>query len=266
MCILPSPTLPVPAPGPPAHALPPAARQQLALDALTGQSITDLAAAHQVSRKFVYQQATKAEHALALTFAPGPPPDDGVLFSLPVTERWLQRLCLALLLVCHSSYRGVQELLRDLFHCPRSLGSLHHLARAAMDRARTLNQQHDLARVRIGAHDEIFQAGRPVLVGVDVDSTFCYLLSLEEQRDAVTWGVRLLELQARGLAPQALVSDGGTGLQAGQELALPTVPRRGDVFHVLREVGALVTFLEHRAYQALARCAQLEQRQARRER
>ena len=39
----------------------------------------------------------------------------------------------------------VQELLRDLFHCPRSLGSLHHLARAAMDRARTLNQQHDLA-------------------------------------------------------------------------------------------------------------------------
>ena len=57
----------------------------------------------------------------------------------------------------------------------------------------------------MGAHDEIFQSGQPVLVGVDVSSTFCYLLSLEEQRDGVTWGVRLLELQARSFAPEAII-------------------------------------------------------------
>ena len=69
--------------------------------------------------------------------------------------------------------------------------------------------------------------GRPVLVGVDVASTYCYLLSLEGQRDGVTWGVRLLELQARGFAPRAVIGDGGSGLAAGQESALPEVPRRG---------------------------------------
>jgi hypothetical protein len=179
-----------------------------------------------------------------------------------VTTRWLRRLILGLLLLCHSSYRGVYELLRDVFHYSCSLGSIHAVAQAAMDRARLRNGQQNLAAVGIGAHDEIFQTDQPVLVGVDVASTFCYLLSLEEHRDAVTWGVRLLELQARGFAPQALIGDAGTGLQAGQALALPDVPRRSDVFHVLHELAPLVTFLESRAYQALQACAKLERQQA----
>jgi hypothetical protein len=261
MCILSSPSAAVPAPRTPAHALPPAARQQLALDALTGCPITELAHDHDVSRKFVYQQADKAAHALADAFTPAAPADDAVLFYLPVTEAWLKRLILALLLICHSSYRGVYELLRDLFHCPRSLGYVHAVAHAAMRQARTLNEQHDLSGVRMGAHDEIFQSTQPVLVGVDVDSTYCYLLSLEEQRDGPTWGVRLLELHERGLAPQALISDGGRGLVAGQDLALPNVPRRGDVFHVLRQLSPVVTSLENRAYRALEVCVKLQRQQ-----
>src|SRR5207247_5230091 len=133
----------------------------------------------------------------------------------------------------HSSYRGVHELLRDLFHYPLSLGSIHNVAHAVLELARARNGRQDLSDVGLGAHDEIFQTNQPVLVGVDVASTYCYLLSLEEQRDAVTWGVRLLELQAHGFAPQAIIGDAGSGLQAGQALALPGVPRRSDVFHVL---------------------------------
>ena len=45
-----------------------------------------------------------------------------------------------------------------------------------MARARHLNGQQRLSAVRIGAHDESFQTGQPVLVGVDVASTYCYLL------------------------------------------------------------------------------------------
>src|SRR5271155_4745098 len=147
--------------------LPPQQRQQLALDALAGdQPIAHLAQQHDVSRKFVYQQVHKAEQALAQAFAPASPATEPVLFYLPVTEAWLKRFILALLLICHSSYRGVYELLRDLFHCNRSLGYIHGVARAAMVRARALNEQQDLAAVRIGAHDELFQASQPVLVGV----------------------------------------------------------------------------------------------------
>jgi hypothetical protein len=262
MCILPSPTAAVPAPRTPAQALPPAAREQLARAVLAGQSISELARDHEVSRKFVYQQADKAEQALAEAFTPESPADDAVLFYLPVTEAWLKRLILALLLIGHSSYRGVLELLRDLFHCPRSLGYVHGVASVAMARARELNQQQELSAVGIGAHDELFQSTQPVLVGVDVASTYCYLLGLEEQRDGVTWGVRLLELHERGFAPQAMIGDGGSGLLAGQELALPDIPRRGDVFHVLHELGPLVSGLENRAYQALHSCSKLERQQA----
>lgn len=271
MCILPPPT-PSGAATPrasvwPAQLLRPEQRQHLAVDALAGvRPVTQLAADYQVSRKFVYQQADQAAQALAEAFAPPPPAEDMVLFSLPVTERWLRRLIVALLLVGHSSYRGIYELLRDVVHCPRSLGYIHQVAHAAMERAHAHNGQYDLAPVTIGAHDEIFQTGQPVLVGVDVASTYCYLLSQEAHRDGDTWGLRLLELQDQGFAPQAIIGDAGSGLAAGQALALPDVPRRGDVFHVVQEVMTLVTSLETRAYQALTACVQLERQQAESER
>ena len=138
MCILSSPTAAVPTTPPAAQTLPPQTRQQLALDALAGASITDLANHHRVSRKFVYQQSGKAQQALADAFDPPRADDDDVLFDLPVTETWLKRFILSALLVCHSSYRGVHEMLRDLFHCPRSLGYLHSVAHQARNRARTL--------------------------------------------------------------------------------------------------------------------------------
>jgi hypothetical protein len=267
MCILPNaatPVLPTPAaPTCPAHLLQPHQRQALAVAALAGaRPITQLAQEYQVSRKFVSQQADQAEQALAEAFAPDLPADGRVLFWLPVTALWLRRFILALLLVGHSSYRGVFEILRDLFHYSCSLGSIHAIAWAAMERARTLNSQQDLSAVGIAAHDEIFQVQQPVLVGIDVASTYCYLLSLEEQRDGDTWAIRLLELQVHGFAPQAVISDAGSGLQAGHALALPTVPPRRDVFHVEHEILPVVTFLENRAYQALTACAKLARQQA----
>jgi hypothetical protein len=263
MCIVAESAAAVPTAHAAARQLSPEARQRLARDALAGRPIACLAREHDVSRKFVYRQAAKAEQALDLAFDPPPPPDDRVLFWLPVTERWLQRLTLSLLLDCHASYRGALATLGDVLHCPRSLGYLHGVAHRAMGQARRINERQDLSAVRVGAHDEIFQAGRPVLVGVDVDSTFCYLLSLEERRDADTWGVRLLELQDRGFAPQAVVADNGGWLQAGHELGLPGVPRRSDVFHVLHEAAPVVNALEARAYDALAACDRLQRRQER---
>ncbi len=128
------------------------------------------------------------------------------------------------MLICHSSTRGVVELLRDLFDYPISLGTVHNIVHSAVPHARRINQQYDLSTIRIGLLDEIFQAGDPVLVGVDAQSTFCFLLSLEEHRDADTWGIRLLELADRGFAPDATVADFAAGLRAGHKEALPECP------------------------------------------
>lgn len=247
----------------PAKSLTATQRQDLAVQGLAhSQPITTLAEEFQVSRKFVYQQTAKAQEALDAAFAPAAPADD-VLFYLPVTKSWLRQLVLTLVLCCHSSLRGVQSLLLDLLGVRVALGTIHNILDSAVASARRCNAQQDLSRVRIGAHDELFQSTQPVLVGADVASTYCYLLSLEEHRDGETWGVRLLELQDQGLCPEATIADGGQGLRAGQALAWPGVPCRGDVFHALREVGQLVTYLENRAAGLITARDQQERRMAR---
>ena len=84
-------------------------------------------------------------------------------------------------------------------------------------------------------------------MAVDTASTFCYLLSQEEHRDADAWSVRLVELADRGFAPDAIVADFGSGLRAGQQLALPDVPCRGDIFHLLHDLAQVLSYLENRA-------------------
>src|SRR5208337_2481189 len=166
-------------------------------------------------------------------FRPPSNTSDKVLFYLPVTKAWLRQLVLGLVLICHSSTRGVVELLRDLFDFRISLGTVHNIVHSPVAQARRINQQYDLSSIHIGLLDEIFQARDPVLVGVDAQSTFCFWLSPEEHRDADTWGVRLLELVDRGFAPQATIADFASGLRAGHQEALPGRLCRGDVFHAL---------------------------------
>ena len=98
-------------------------RQDIGIQVLSrSQPISHLAATHQVSRKFIYQQGDKAQRSLDESFAPSAG-DDEVLFHLPVTKSWLYQLILGLVLICHSSYRGVVELLGDLFDTPISIGT-----------------------------------------------------------------------------------------------------------------------------------------------
>lgn len=246
-----------------ARSLTPAARRQLARDALDGQSITALAEQHQVSRQFVYQQLHHAHDALDHAFDPPTAEPPQLLFWLPVTKPWLRQLVLGLTLIGHCSVRGVTELLADLFDYRLSVGTVHNILHQTVTHARQHNAQQDLAAVRLGALDEIFQAGQPVLVGADIHSTYCYLLSAEDQRDADTWGVRLLELKERGFHPDATIADFASGLRAGQAAALPDVPCRGDVFHALQTALPLVRYLDNRAYEVMATCVRLEGRQAR---
>ena len=247
----------------PAQGLGPEQRQRLAVHALAGtQPISTLAEHADVSRQFVYRQQNLARHALSNAFDP-PPTDDAVLFHLPVTKHWIRQFTLGLVLIGHCPLRGVRELFQDFFDHDLSLGNVHNIVHSAVEHARRRNASCDLSPVRVGAHDEIFQNGQPVLVGVDVASTFCYLLCLEEHRDAETWGIRLLELQDRGLRPDATIADAGRGLRAGQTLAWPDTPCRGDVFHALRDLGQLVRFLDNRAYGVVDTCDRQQRRMTR---
>jgi hypothetical protein len=235
-------------------------RLTLGVQALAGhQSITGLAVEAGVSRKFVYQQADRAQAALDDAFAPTVA-DDQVLFHLPITKNWLKQAALGLTLICHSAYRGVHEFYRDFLGVNMPIGTVSNIVHDAIARARTHNLGQNLANVDIAGLDEIFQKRQPVLVGADIRSTYCFLLSAEDQRDGDTWALRLLELQERGFAPQATIADFGTGIRAGQQHALPKVPCRGDVFHALHEITPVITFLENRAYDTITAHDKLERK------
>lgn len=236
-----------------AHALNAAQRQEIALDAVKKNTpISHIAAQNDVSRKFVYQQKTIALEAISQAFEPQKPDEDKILFYLPVTKEWIHRFVLALILICHSSFRGACEILRDLFRIDMCIGSVHNIVARAAEAAKRENSMEDLSQIKIGAHDEIFQGRTPVLVGCDTRSTYCYLLSSVDSRDAETWGICLLDAGARGLRLDHTIADGGQGLRAGQELAWPGTPCHGDVFHALHDFGKASIYLENRAYGALA--------------
>jgi hypothetical protein len=233
--------------GPAARSLGPAQRKELSVEVLARtRPLTGLAAQHGVSRKFLYQQGRKASAALEEAFAPADD-DQAVLYYLPVTRSWIRQFVLGLALEGHASFRGIGQLACDLLDYDLSLGTIHDLLQTAAQKACILNQAQDLRGIRVGAHDEIYQADRPVLVGLDIPSTYCYLLAEAEHCDETTWGVHLLDLAAQGLHPDYTVADGGTALRAGQAAAWPQVPCHGDVFHAQRELGKLAYYLTNRA-------------------
>ena len=120
------------------------------------------------------------------------------------------------------------------------------MLRHAVERARQVNTAESLSAIRVGAHDEIYQARQPVLVGMDVDSTYCYLLEAVDHCDETTWGVHLLELRGSRLAPRLHDRRCGLALRAGQRAAWGDLPCHGDVFHPEKLLHELCTFLARR--------------------
>jgi hypothetical protein len=165
---------------------------------------------------------------------------------------------LALTLICRSSYRGVVEFMRDLLGVSTSVGNVHDVQQWAAQQAGALNREQDLSGIRVGLHDEIFQGARPVLAGVDADSTYCYLLAAEAHRDGDTWGVHLLDAAQQGLAPDYTIADAGQGLRAGQKAAWGDTPCHGDVFHIQHQCETLANTLGNVARGARSRREKLE--------
>lgn len=248
-----------------ARGLPAGQRQELSLAALVGlESASGLAERFGVSRKFVAGQREKAQAALDQAFA-SVEADREVLFQLPVTRQWIRRFVVAQVLIGHASDRDVQELFEALLgRAGPSLGTIHNILQAAAARSTAFNGQEDLSGIRVAAFDEIYQSDRPTLVGIDLASTYCFLMAPEAACDTDTWGFHLLELsEQRGLRLERSLADGGKSLRAAQAMVWPQVPCDGDVFHALRAFGDAARFAENRAWEAIRTVQRLAKRKDR---
>src|SRR4029079_7763847 len=111
---------------------------------------------------------------------------------LPITKAYIEQNVVNLALR-RVSVRGIVAFISIAFDYPIPIGTVQNIVIKNAKKARTINEKYDLSKVNKAAYDEIFQGNKPILTIVDIETYFLALLSLEDSRDADTWGLRLLE-------------------------------------------------------------------------
>jgi hypothetical protein len=232
------------------------ARLQLTLEMLTPRAargwgrVTALAAEYKVSRTLLYELCDRGQQALLAALAPqaaGPRPP---VPTLTVDSAFIQR-AIAILATQRGTVRGIQQGLELLLQTPRSVGYISQTLTRLGAQAAVQNAVLRVPLPVLAEADEIFQGRQPCLTVVDGRSFLVLHLAPAAARDATTWGVTFLDLQARGIQFQDLASDGGTGIRAGAEAAQLAVPLRPDLFHLLHDAWQVGQRLERQAYQAM---------------
>jgi len=102
--------------------------------------VTNMAETHQVSRKFLYQIADKAENAILCALsalAPGPKP---VSKFLTINDDFIQRTVITLATVIPGSIRGIQTCMQEILDTHRSIGFISQSLNIAGQTADKLNQ------------------------------------------------------------------------------------------------------------------------------
>lgn len=227
-------------------------RKNIAINAINNkQPITKIAKDNNVSRDFVYTQKHKAVDVIEKEFIKQEK-DKNVLFYLPVTKDWLHQVVLCLLLHGCSGYRGVINFFSDIFDYKISIGNISNIAHSAIEKAKQINATQMLENIKQAANDEIFQINDPILTGVDTRSLYCYLLSKEDQRDAETWGINLLDLQKQKFNPDRFIMDDGTGIRAGHKMIFPNISCDYDNFHITRDLMELRRFFRNKLKTAVS--------------
>jgi hypothetical protein len=231
-------------------------RLQLTLDMLTPCAVrgwgrvTALATEYHLSRTRLYELRDCGRAALLTALAPQAPGPHPAVTTLKVDAAFIQR-ALAILATLRGSVRGLQQGLELLFQTPRSVGYISQTLTALGARATAQNAALCVPLPVLAEADEIFQGRQPCLTVVDGRSFLVLNLTPAAARDATTWGLTFLDLQARGIQFQDLASDASPGIRAGAEAAQLAVPLRPDLFHLLEQAWRVGRRLERQAYQAM---------------
>jgi hypothetical protein len=131
-------------------------------------------------------------------------------------------------------------------------GKISRILNEASAKAKKFNDAVNLENIKIGAHDEIFQAGDPVLVGVDPYTTYTYLMEPSSNRDSLSWYVAVGEkAEKQGLNLDITVTDGGTGMKKGIKEVFPSISEQNDIFHAEMRMTRVLAVLERKAYAAI---------------
>ena len=201
--------------------------------------VTRLARAKKVSRQTLTTWRREGRAALERAMAEDPPPP-------PVPS--LERSIVTLVVDGHTSYRGVQTCLHELFGWNVSLGTITSVVATAGRRGATeLASMTPPAPIAL-ALDEIYggAARHGYLNAVDVRSGMVMAADGPLVPSKAAWQEMLESLDAQGVQWSSAVHDGGNAAAGGVIAVTPDVPRQRDIWHLL-----------HRCAQAQARIERL---------
>lgn len=135
--------------------------------------------------------------------------------SINIDKRFTERMVLSLSLDCHASIDGIRRTFSSVLGISISAGKISSVLPESSKRAEVFDNSISLDSIKQGANDEIFQENTPVLTGIGVESTYVYLLAEACDRSADTWQLFMEDCKEHGLELEVSISDGGTGLNAG---------------------------------------------------
>lgn len=169
--------------------------------------------------------------------------------SINIDKKTIRRIIVSCAVECKGSIEDIQAHLENIFDIHISEGSISNILTEAAEKAKAFNNSIPLDRIKIGVSDEIFQAGSPVLVGVEPLSTYVYLMNPSEKRDSVAWWMAYCEKQEnQGLNIEESVTDGGLGMKKGIKETYENIHEQYDVFHMLMKVTKAENIYENKVY------------------
>lgn len=177
-------------------------------------------------------------------------------------ERNVHRTIVSIAMHCQASLEGIQRCLQDIHGQKWSIGRIEKVLQCAAAKADEINRSISLENICKGANDEIFQGRFPIMVGVDLETTYAYLLSPSPDRTGETWQLQMEYCKDQGLDLAVSISDAGSGLLEGIADAFPKASIQIDLFHVLRDLGREVSKLENSACRELERLEDIRNRLA----
>jgi len=199
--------------------------KSLAIEVLSKtEPISRLAAQHQVSRKFLYQQGHKANEALDATFSAATDEREALLpahhqdLVISIDFGINPRLPLFV--------PGVVELLRDLFDLPISVGTIHNRLQSAADKAAAINLTKTCLQSEWDCRTKYSREVNQCWWGRCQVNLL--LPTAAEHRDEDTWGVHLLDASQQGLSPDYTIAAARKERRASS--SLPKTPCHGDIF------------------------------------
>ena len=220
-------------------------------------SVQELSEEWQVSRTYIYQQKDQVLDYIRTL--------DGAAEGCPcvsLDDRFVKRAVISLALECHAPESGIQQFFGSVLGMHISIGRISSILHEASARALEFDNRISLEGISEGANDEIFQGNSPVLTGIDLSSTYIYLLEESGDRTADSWELFMSDRKDHGLELDVSISDAGTGLTAGIPRVFPEAAIQPDVFHELRPLGAEAARMERGAYKVIEKEAALERRAA----